>query len=99
MGNQTCIQSRGLPWLGQGAGRVERQPAQGRARLIAGRAIGHDLAALVQPGVMGEMRLLDAPQDIVCIGRRILWPAQQHQLERFKVYRPLSQPATVNADL
>jgi hypothetical protein len=35
------------------------------------------------------MLILDALQIIAGTGRRILRPAQQHQLERFKVHTPL----------
>ena len=48
-----------------------------------------DLAGLAQPGVIGQMLILDALQNIAGTGRRILRPAQQHQLERFKVHTPL----------
>jgi len=36
------------------------------------------------------MLVLDALQDIVCIGQRTLRPAQKHQFKRLKVHGPLS---------
>jgi hypothetical protein len=78
-----------LPGVDQRAGSVERQPTQRTVRLIADGAIRHDVARRAQPGVIGQMLLLDALQHVLRIGGRILRPAQQHQLERFKLHKAL----------
>src|SRR4029077_3778345 len=53
--------------------------------------VGHDLAGGAQPRVMRQVFPLDALEFRIVVVRRILRPAQQHQLKRFEFHTSLWQ--------